>query len=204
MSKADAEPTIDESKPTAEFFHFLRDARNVYVEIGWGLVAPLLTYLLNVASPYPDQAAVSIAASIAAFVAIMFAFQLWFRGRANKKHRDTLLIRFGISGLVALVFYVGLYSMFVVADPSQDSREVVGYSLRPNIKNVRDGQMPPMNDRELLENFGGEPERIWTKLSLTVTRMSLLSSWILFWFLLTSAIGVFLCDSWLKRQRKGA
>lgn len=205
MSNDDSVLKIDESRPTAEFLHFVMDARSIYTRIGWGVIAaPLLIYLLGVASPFPNQAVMSAAASLAAFFSLMFAFQLWFHGRASKKRRDTLLLRFGISGLVALVLYIGLFSMYVVVDPAQGSREVVGYSIRPGVEHVRDSQMPSMTDRELLENLGGEPERIWTKPSLTVTRMSLLASWILLWFLLTSTIGVFLCDSWLRRQKKGA
>lgn len=196
------ENLFEETRPTAEFFQFVQDAGSMYAKIAYGVVLlPIVAYFAGVASPYPNETFMGIAASIAAFFSLMFAFQLWLHGETTKNRRDRLLVCSGVTALACIVLYVGLFSMFVVIDDRQGSKEVVGFRYQPDIEIVRESQSPPLTDRQLLENFEGEPERIWTKFSLTLTRMGMLVGWVLMWFLLTLTIGVFLCDSWL-RQRK--
>ncbi|TWU49468.1 trypsin-like peptidase domain-containing protein [Rubripirellula reticaptiva] len=197
----DEDPVV-EARPTAEFFQFVQDAGSMYAKVAYGVVLlPIVAYFAGVASPFPNETFMGIAASIAAFFSLMFAFQLWLHGETTKKRRDKLLVRNGVAALICVVLYTGLFSMFVVIDDRQGSKEVVGFRYQPDIEIVRGSQSPPLTDRQLLENFEGEPERIWTKFSLAITRMGMLAGWMLMWFLLTITIGVFLCDSWL-RQRK--
>jgi len=174
----------------------------MYAKIAYGVVLlPIVAYFAGVASPFPNETFMGIAASIAAFLSLMIAFQLWLHGETTKKRRDKLLVHNGVAALVCMVLYTGLFSMFVVIDDRQGSKEVVGFRYQPDIEIVRESQSPPLTDRQLLENFEGEPERIWTKFSLTITRMGMLAGWMLMWFLLTITIGVFLCDSWLRKRK---
>lgn len=190
------------TRPTAEFFQFVQDAGSMYAKIAYGVVLlPIVAYFAGVASPFPNETFMGIAASIAAFLSLMIAFQLWLHGETTKKRRDKLLVHNGVAALVCMVLYTGLFSMFVVIDDRQGSKEVVGFRYQPDIEIVRESQSPPLTDRQLLENFEGEPERIWTKFSLTITRMGMLAGWMLMWFLLTITIGVFLCDSWLRKRK---
>jgi hypothetical protein len=192
----------DHQGPLAEFRAFYQDAKKLVALLAVGaLVAPVLTYFLGVASPYPNQALMNFVPSVACVFALMIVFQLWLKGRASKKRRDKYLVASAMGTLLCLILYVGFFSLFVVRDAEQQSVRVIGFAYLPGIEELRNTEIPPMSDVALLRNFYGEPERIWTKSSLTFSRMVLLLCWIVFWFLFAMTISVFLAGTWITHSK---
>jgi hypothetical protein len=95
-----------------------------------------------------------------------------------------------VTGAILLLAYYALYSAFVVRRPQMVEGTanmrfwVVGYIRQAA---YRDNGL---SDDETLERAGFDPEKAWTRGSLTAVRISLLGSYTLAFSLLTAGLAV--------------
>lgn len=163
---------------------YLRNLAKV-LGIGAAFAAiPLFASLAALQPPWPPaigqvSAALVLLASLAAWE--------WTR-KARRVHRRRWVVVATVLTLCGLFGYLLLYSMFVEDVPNTDVRLVRGYRCTADALLVYGDACPDLPS-DALRDAEWEPLNLWTRSSVTMVRIALTASWLIFTAGLIAAVG---------------
>jgi hypothetical protein len=175
---------------------YLRDLIKV-LGIGAAFASiPLLVALAGLQPPWPPaigqvSAALVLLASLAAWE--------WVRASALKTRRRWIVMAtlLTLSGLFA---YLILYSLFVETVTGTDLRVVRGYTCTSEALAVYRNQCPEL-PRDALRDAEWEAPVLWTRGSITMVRIGLAATWLVFTAGLICAVGSIVAGRKLGRKK---
>jgi amino acid transporter len=177
------------------FQRLLKDVRTLS---GWSakgaLAAPLADFVLGVGPPWP--VAVPVLTSCVEVIALIFVFTLLGAG-GRAAFRRSLRV-FAVVLVLSFAAYLTLLSLYVHHAPNGE-RLVAGFIVRPDV-------VPMLAEdytaSDALREAGWVAERIWTPTSITLSRLSLLASWVMSFSAFVGLLGVFALQEWSKKPKK--
>lgn len=145
---------------------------------------PIIATLAKLQPPWPDAMG-----QLSAVLIVVSALVCWeWTRRAGVPLRRGWIVGSIILIFIGIISYLSLYSFFVEEPPSGSFRVVMGYQCTSDAKLVY-GEACPYLGRDALRSAEWEPSRLWTRQSLTVVRVALASTWLLFILGLIGAVG---------------
>jgi hypothetical protein len=139
----------------------------------------------------PPTPAVSALTSVAAFLSVIYTFHFWFS--LARKKLDTRMRICLITFCIALASSAMLLEVFTLGPPHRD-RIVTGYSLRPDVKPVIKNTFTA---RDALQGAEYDPYEVWTRASIAVVHVALVTCWIITFV----ALSVFLSSFVIVQRR---
>jgi len=154
---------------------YLKDLTRV-LAIGGGFASiPLLAALAKLEPPWPP--AISYVSALFVLVSSLVA---WEWTRQSQRQRRRAWVMSGAAMMIAgLLLYLTLYSMFVESSSGSNVRVVRGYQCTRNAAKVYGSECPNL-PRDALRNSEWVAAELWTRGSITLVRLALTASWILF------------------------
>jgi CDP-diglyceride synthetase len=161
--------------------------RNLIKVLGIGAAfasIPLFASFAALQPPWPPaigqvSAALVLLASLAAWE--------WTRNARRVDRRRWIIVGIVLT-LVGLLLYLMLYSLFVETVPGSDIRLVRGYACTADALLVYPNACPDLPS-DALRSAEWEPLNLWTRSSVTVVRVALTASWLVFTAGLIVAVG---------------
>lgn len=160
--------------------------REIAKVIGYASVfaaIPLFASLQNLQPPWPGGIAYVSSAII--FLATILVWELG-RGMRRARRRSLLLLAAGLT-MMGLFVYLYLYSTYVVPIDGAE-RVIIGYECNPQTRAVYKDMCPNLGEIEL-SRAGYDPRLLFTRQSLSVVRLGLVASWLVFVAGLIAAVG---------------
>jgi hypothetical protein len=174
--------------PLAEFKWLLSEFRGLSLwALGGGLAVPFAAQLAELSPPWPP-AVVGVTA-VAELVALVFVFQFL---KTASKRRTGIVLGCGavVLGLATLA-YLALFSYFTYTTPGKSVRLVKGFVCTAEAAQVYREKCPDLGMDELNE-AEYEAERLWTRRSILIARLSLTTTWLISFLALSTILGSFL------------
>jgi hypothetical protein len=139
---------------------------------------PLFASLSRLEPPWPP--AIGYVSAALVLIGSLIAWE-WTRAAALRHRRRWILVA-TILTLAALSVYLTLYSLFVETVPGTSARLIRGYACTSEAEQVQNmlGNQCPDLPREALEDAGWNPYELWTRSSITMVRLGLVLSWLIF------------------------
>lgn len=163
---------------------YLRDLIKI-LGIGAGFASiPMIVAFAGLEPPWPP--AIGPVSSALILLSALAAWE-WTRSGTVKKRRSWFLVSV-LAVLVGLILYLTLYSLFIEPTPGGTERIIRGYTCTEEAKLVFPTQCPDL-PREALRDAEWEAAVLWTRGSITVVRMGLAISWLIFIAGLVGATG---------------
>lgn len=136
---------------------------------------PLFAALARLEPPWPP--AIGYVSAALVLIASLLAWE-WTRAASLRSRRRWIVA--GLCATVAgLLAYLVLYSFFIENVPGASARIVRGYTCTAGAREAFPGECPDLS-RDALEDSGWEAEKLWTKSSVTIVRLGLTISWLIF------------------------
>lgn len=135
---------------------------------------PLFASLAELQPPWPP--AIGHVSAALVLLASLFAWE-WTR-KGKVRHRRSWMVTGLVLCLAGLLTYLTLYSIFVEPMPA-GGRVVRGYECTRAAMEVHGDACPDL-PREALQDAEWESLALWTRSSVTIARMGLAVSWLLF------------------------
>jgi hypothetical protein len=136
---------------------------------------PFFASLSSLEPPWPP--AIGYVSAALVLVGAMLAWE-WTRSAKVKNRRRWIVSAVALT-LGGLILYLTLYSLFVQNVPGATDRIIRGYECTRDTRLIYAGQCPELS-RAALEDSGWEPSELWTTSSLTLVRLGLTLSWLIF------------------------
>ena len=179
--------------------------KNLLRVLGIGASFAALPFFASLAAlepPWPPRIGYVSAALV--LVASLIVWE-WTR-KAKIVHRRRWIIVAASLTLTGLIGYLILYSLFVEPSPGRDLRVVRGYECTRQALLLYPDDCPHLS-RDVLQDAEWEAPVLWTRSSLTMTRVALAATWLVFMMGLISAIGAIVAGRRLgsrtRRSRPG-
>jgi len=165
--------------------------------VGAGFASiPLIAAFADLQPPWPP----AIGHVSAAFL-LLSSVLAWEWTRASKQsHRRTWIVAAVILTTVGLFGYLILYSQFVDDVPGSTVRVIRGFRCTQEAIVVYGDRCPEL-DREALRGAEWETSVLWTRSSITIVRLALTMSWILFTAGLVCAVGAVIAGRTFTKPR---
>lgn len=145
---------------------------------------PLFASLAALQPPWPP--AIGHVSAGLVLLASLFAWE-WTRG-ARRVHRRRWILTATVLTLAGLIGYLILYSMFVETLADEDVRLIRGYECTADARLVYGAACPDLPG-DALRDAEWNPLNLWTRSSITVVRLLLTASWLVFTAGLIAAVG---------------
>lgn len=136
---------------------------------------PFFASLSRLEPPWPP--AIGYVSSALVLVGALVAWE-WTRS-AKVGHRRRWIVIAVAMTFAGLVSYLTLYSLFVVNIPGATDRLIRGYTCTHDTLLIYKYQCPELS-MAALEDSGWEPAELWTQGSITIVRLGLTLSWLVF------------------------
>lgn len=156
---------------------------------------PLFASMAELQPPWPP--AVGPVSSALVLAASLIVWE-WTRNSAVRNRRRWILLGLLLT-LAGLLTYLTLYSVFIENMPA-GGRVVRGYECTRNALAVH-GDVCPDLPREALQDAEWEAVVLWTRSSVTVARMGLAVSWLIFVAGLITILGAVVAGRKFSRRR---
>jgi hypothetical protein len=156
---------------------------------------PFFASLAALEPPWPPSIGYVSAALV--LVASLIVWE-WTR-KARVVHRRRWIVVAAALTLVGLLSYLILYSLFVEPIPGRDLRVVRGYECTRQALLLYPDDCPHLG-REVLQDAEWEAPVLWTRSSLTMTRVALAAAWLVFMMGLITAIGAIVAGRRLRAR----
>lgn len=188
-----------------EFKQVLGEYKNLALwAAGASVVIPFVASFLAVIPPWPDG--LDVLTAVIQLGALVVAYQT-FRNQAEVVTTSVKL--WASLGLVVLLLYLVVFSMFTVYDPGTSHSYVIGFQCSTGAQQLSDlhkfAGVCPFLQYDDLRTAAFDASALWTKGSLTVMRVVLIALWFLMFICLAFLIGKFLVFQMrrkLHRQRE--
>lgn len=145
---------------------------------------PLFAALARLEPPWPP--AIGMVSSALVLLSALIAWE-WTR-RARLRNRRLLIVLSALLTLGGLFGYLVQYSLFIEPIPGSKERVVRGFVCTEDALKVYGRQCPDL-PREALRDAEWEAPNLWTRASLTWTRIGLTAAWLVFTAGLIGAVG---------------
>jgi hypothetical protein len=169
-----------------EFKEVLADFREIgSLALKGAIAVPLADLWLKLGPPPAN--AVAVLGSLVEMLAVMWVFQFWYSANDRKLNfrMKTALVLFFV-GIVASLILLEEFTIF----PSPDRERVIeGVSLRADVKPIIDESYRP---EDALKDNQYDPDKVWTKESIVVVRVSLTLTWMFTLACLAAYLTVFI------------
>ncbi|WP_232077603.1 hypothetical protein [Variovorax sp. PBL-E5] len=179
-----------------------RVRKMAFVAAGGLLAIPLGVGLAGFSPPWPPGPGLTVMTSLVELVVLVVVFQLLHR--AERSTANKVVVASAVLVFLFSILHLVLNAAFVYPIPNNDNRVVMGCGLTDNARLILkgDGQTPtdecPGEFTQLLSASQYEPEKIWTRFSLTGIKAALVLTWLGAFASLASMVGVFV--SFQRRQ----
>ena len=170
-----------------DFKKVLKEFKSLSV---WGAgssaLLPFIASFLSVIPPWPSQLSVITAA--VQLITLIVVYQ----GFSDDSRKISRSIRpFAFVGLVVLLGYIALFSMFTIYVPQAHRAIVVGYECTTSAASIFRDRCPFLTVDDLA-GAAYDEFLLWTKSSITVMRVVLVGAWLALFILFASILGQFL------------
>lgn len=145
---------------------------------------PLLASLARLEPPWPPG--IGFVSSALILLSALLAWE-WTR-RARIGNRRALILASAALTSIGLFSYLALYSLFVEPIPGSSERVIRGYACSPEALQVYGDSCPDL-PRDALKDAEWEAVVLWTRSSVTLVRLGLALSWLVFTAGLVGAVG---------------
>jgi hypothetical protein len=135
---------------------------------------PLFASLAELQPPWPP--AIGPVSSVLVLMASLVVWE-WTR-RSKIRHRRRWILSGVALALIGLIAYLTLYSIFIEPMPA-GGRVVRGYECTRSALQVYGDACPDL-PRDALQDAEWESVVLWTRSSVTIARMTLALSWLVF------------------------
>lgn len=163
--------------PADRFLAFLTQYKRIVVAIlALGASPPLLNVILGIGPPWPDATGVSYFTTLGIWLALP-----WTYVSTAGVGRDPLRVhvkRLGVTVAIALFAFVALSAALVYNAPDWRHQEAAGFLLRDEISDVLEQQQYVVTLEDLVKGAEYKPTRIWIPWTVSVSRVSLLATWL--------------------------
>ena len=157
---------------------------------------PLFVSLAELQPPWPPAIG-----HVSAALVLMASLVVWEWTRRSKiKHRRRWILSGIALTLVGLLAYLTLYSIFIEPMP-QGGRVVRGYQCTGRALEVYADLCPDL-PREALQDAEWEALVLWTRSSVTIARMSLAVSWLLWTAGLITCLGAIVAGRKFRKDEQ--
>ncbi len=163
---------------------YLTGLQKVFGFTGLLAAIPIFVGLAKLEPPWPPG--ISVVSSALILLSALIAWE-WTR-RARVRSRRTLILASAILTTVGLIGYLALYSLFVETIPGAGERVIRGYTCTAEARQVYGASCPDL-PRDALKDAEWEAVVLWTRSSVTMVRLGLGISWLVFTAGLVGAVG---------------
>jgi len=184
----------------SDFKGVIRDFRSI---TGYAAsTLPIVAAVIGIAPPWPPS--VGPLTSILIVVCLAVTYQS-FRGRTRRR-TGAWIIATAAAALVSVILYLGLRDAFTFQMPTTREQIVIGCGYTQEALQVARqlhievGGGCPGQFQYLLATASFDNYRIWSSASLLAIKLMLLLSWLLFFFCITIAFGLFIVDTRGRRS----
>jgi len=155
-----------------EFTEVLADFRQLGSLALKGAVAvPLADTWLKLGPP--PTSAIAVLTSLMEFISVIWVFHFW---QASKERQLGKRMKVALGGFaVGLVCSLALMWQFTVLPGHGRERVIVGFQLRQDVKPVLSPQYAPY---DALRDNEYDPDKVWTRESITILRTLITVIWI--------------------------
>jgi hypothetical protein len=172
---------------------YLRDLLKVVGIGGAFALLPALAVLAGLSPPWPPAIG-----GVSALLILVFSLIVWEWVRKSRtSHRRAWILAALVLTLAGLFGYLILYSLFIEPVPGTDERAIRGFTCTPDALKVHKQACPDL-PREALEDAEWESLKLWTRQSVTLVRLGLAVSWLVFTAGLIATVGAILAGRRLK------
>jgi hypothetical protein len=172
---------------------YLKNIQEV-LKVGGAIAAlPIVAAVVGLSPPWPPAIAGVSALLILVASAVVWE---WVKDARRGTRRVWVLAALFLT-LTGLVGYLLLYSLFIEPIPGTDERVIRGYTCTPEALLVHKAACPDL-PREALADAEWEAVKLWTRQSVTVVRLGLAVSWLVFTAGLIATVGAILAGRRLK------
>lgn len=142
--------------------------------IGAGFASiPLFLSLASLQPPWPP--AIGYVSASLVMVSALLAWE-WTRA-AKRSYRRSWIVAGVIILVVSLFLYLLLYSLFVESVPGSNYRVIRGFTCTEDAKMIYKSVCPDL-PREALRDAEWESPILWTRVSITIVRLSITFTWL--------------------------
>lgn len=163
---------MNEGNATSEFREFTSLILGLFA-VAPSIAKALSTWLIG---PFPTVAFVTVSGFVS-LAAIMIAFVLYRRSRISKKaiHRN---IKFwlGASAVFGIAYLI-LGTFLIVKNPDWAHRDVVGFVMHDDKKQLVDSDPSFYTPENLLARSGRDVNRVWTPASVGLASIVMTMAW---------------------------
>ena len=145
---------------------------------------PLFASLADLQPPWPP--AIGYVSAALVLIGALLAWE-WTRSARVKYRRRWIIISLLLT-LVGLFCYLTAYSLFIENVPATKARLVRGYECTADAARIYPHDCPDL-PQTALRDAGWEAVGLWTRQSVTIARMLLTLSWLIFTMGLITTVG---------------
>lgn len=145
---------------------------------------PFFASLADLQPPWPP--AIGFVSAALVLLSSLLAWE-WTRRARIRNRRALTLVSVALT-VIGLFGYLTLYSFFVEPIPGSHVRVIRGFTCTAEARQVYGAACPDL-DRDALQNAEWEATRLWTRNSVTLVRLGLTATWLLFTAGLIGAVG---------------
>lgn len=166
-----------------------------------GMIAalPIAAAVVGLSPPWPPAIAGVSALLILVASAVVWE---WVKDARRTTRRIWVLSALFLT-LSGLIGYLTLYSFFVEPIPGTDDRAIRGYVCTADALLVHKSACPDL-PREALADAEWEAVKLWTRQSVTMVRLGLALTWLVFTAGLIATVGAILAGRKLKKPAASA
>lgn len=169
-----------------EFKLFVQETHGLVAwALGAGILGALVANFVGISPPWPTAAT---PLTCAAQLLVLMGVFLFHR----KTSRNKAQVQFKVSSFLvalSLIFYLILFSLFVINVPTNGSAVITGFSCTNDALNVFNNC--PFLTTDDLAKAGYDIEELWTKLSISVNRTIIFCLWLSLFSSFIYAAGIF-------------
>jgi hypothetical protein len=170
-----------------EFKRVLREFKNLSLWAGASsLIIPFVASFLSIIPPWPSG--LNVITSVAQLVTLIVVYQA-FSGSRTRITRNIKTLAFICAGL--LLAYMAIFTTFTIYVPQAHRSIVIGYECSPSAQKLFADRCPFLTVDDLATAAYDE-FLLWTRISITTTRILLVSLWLSLFICLAMLIGQFL------------
>lgn len=193
---------MNKPRPLDDFRAFLDDYRGVLKAGLLAGVAPLADLVLQVGSPWPTSAAATALSVVVELLVLAFAYEFWRRSRTPYATIQGWMVAGILGFIVSLIIYIILWSQFIVPNDDSFHRDVIGYEMHPQIREMVAENPSVSTPEQLLRKFDRDVEAIWTSSSIRIARAFVLLTWLAIWATVSLTLAAFVSLQYRRADKK--
>jgi len=194
---------MSKHSPLAEFRDFINDFKSLP---SWVVLCassgPLIDLYVQFGSPWPSSPIVCIVSTIVELLVLILAYEVWRKSRTPFENIRLWMILGIIGFVISLVFYIILWSYFIVPNDDRFNRDVIGYEMHLNVRDMVAQNPSILTPEQLLRKFDRDVEAIWTSGSIKAVRVMVFLSWLAVWANISLALAAFVSLQYRRAPKK--